>query len=110
MIIFYLAFIYPMVYTVTEDTGKEFAYHERLTKELADEVYYARPYHSWDRGLNENTNGQLRQYWPKSMVLKKVTNEEVRAVVTQLNRRPRKTLGFKTPEELMQNHMAALAA
>jgi transposase, IS30 family len=98
------------LHTITADNGKEFAYHERLTKELEAEVYFARPYHSWERGLNENTNGLLRQYWPKSMDLKKVTNEEVRAVVTQLNRRPRKTLGFKTPEELMQNHMAALAA
>jgi IS30 family transposase len=98
------------LHTITADNVKEFAYHERLTNELGAAVYFARPYHSWERGLNENTNGLLRQYWPKSMDLKKVTNKEIVAVVTQLNQRPRKTLGFKTPEVLMHNHMAAEAA
>jgi IS30 family transposase len=98
------------LHTITADNGKEFAYHECLTNELGAAVYFARPYHSWERGLNENTNGLLRQYWPKSMDLKKVTNKEIVAVVTQLNQRPRKTLGFKTPEVLMHNHMAAVAA
>ena len=98
------------LHTITADNGKEFAYHEELTTELGAAVYFARPYHSWERGLNENTNGLLRQYWPKSTNFKQVTDKEVAATVTQLNQRPRKTLGFKTPEVLMQNHMAAQAA
>ena len=98
------------LHTITADNGKEFAYHEELTTELGAAVYFARPYHSWERGLNENTNGLLRQYWPKSTNFKQVTDKEVATTVTQLNQRPRKTLGFKTPEVLMQNHMAAQAA
>lgn len=99
-----------VLHTITADNGKEFAYHEQLTAELGAAVYFARPYHSWERGLNENTNGLLRQYWPKSTDFKKVTSREVAKVVTQLNQRPRKTLEFKTPEVLMQNYMAAQAA
>lgn len=99
-----------VLHTITADNGKEFAYHEQLSTELGAAVYFARPYHSWERGLNENTNGLLRQYWPKSTDFKTVTSREVSEVVAQLNQRPRKTLGFKTPEVLMQNHMAALAA
>jgi IS30 family transposase len=98
------------LHTITADNGKEFAYHEQLTAKLGAAVYFARPYHSWERGLNENTNGLLRQYWPKSTDFTQVTDKDVLAVVTQLNQRPRKTLGFKTPEVLMQNHMAAQAA
>lgn len=98
------------LHTITADNGKEFAYHEELTAELGAAVYFARPYHSWERGLNENTNGLLRQYWPKSTNFKQVTDKEVMAIVTQLNQRPRKTLGFKTPDVLMQNYMAAQAA
>lgn len=98
------------LHTITADNGKEFAYHEQLTKELKAAVYFARPYHSWERGLNENTNGLLRQYWPKCTDFKQVSDEEVAAVMTQLNQRPRKTLGFKTPADLMHNYLAAQAA
>ena len=98
------------LHTITADNGKEFAYHEELTAELGVAVYFARPYHSWERGLNENTNGLLRQYWPKSTNFKHVTDKEIMTTVTQLNQRPRKTLGFKTSVFLMRNHMAALAA
>jgi IS30 family transposase len=88
----------------------EFVYHEELRDKLGTKVYFARPYHSWERGLNENTNGLLRQYWPKSTDFKKVTSTEVTYVMTKLNQRPRKTLSFKTPEELMHNYMAAIVA
>lgn len=98
------------LHTITADNGKEFAYHERITEELGAQVYFAHPYHSWERGLNENTNGLLRQYWPKSTDFKKITQEEVDAVVWDLNNRPRKTLGFETPENLMDNYLAAQAA
>jgi len=98
------------LHTITADNGKEFAYHEQLTAELGAAVYFARPYHSWERGLNENTNGLLRHYWPKCTDFTKVTAREIKKNVSQLNRRPRKTLRFKTPEVLMHNHMAAIAA
>jgi IS30 family transposase len=98
------------VFTITADNGKEFAYHEQMTKALGAQVYFADPYSSWQRGLNENTNGLLRQYWPKNTDFKKVSAREVKAVIVQLNKRPRKKLGFKTPRRLMENHMAAIAA
>ena len=99
-----------LVHTITADNGKEFAYHERIAEALDAKVYFARPYHSWERGLNENTNGLLRQYWPKSTDLKTVTKDSVETVVAQLNARPRKTLNYSTPEKLMGKKMAAKAA
>lgn len=98
------------VHTITADNGKEFAYHEKITAALGAPVYFAHPYHSWERGLNENTNGLLRQYWPKETNFKQVTDDEVEHVVGELNNRPRKVLAFYTPAELMENHMAAIAA
>jgi len=98
------------VLTITADNGKEFAYHEKMTKALGAPVYFADPYCSWQRGLNENTNGLLRQYWPKQTDFKKVSATEVKDVIVQLNDRPRKKLNFKTPAKLMADHMAAIAA
>lgn len=98
------------VHTITADNGKEFAYHETISKALCTEVYFAHPYSSWERGLNENTNGLLRQYFPKNTDFKAVTQKAVKHAVNRLNSRPRKGLGFKTPAQLMGNHMAALAA
>lgn len=99
-----------VVHTITADNGKEFAYHERISKALSADIYFAHPYSSWERGLNENTNGLLRQYFPKETDLKKVTQAEVRSAVRKLNARPRKGLEYKTPSHLMSKHMAALAA
>ena len=96
--------------TIIADNGKEFAYHKQITAALGATVYFAHPYHSWERGLNENTNGLLRQYWPKCTDFKQVSQEEVTLVVIKLNNRPRKTLGYKTPAQLMQNYLAAQAA
>ena len=98
------------VLTITADNGKEFTYHEKMTEALEAQVYFADPYSSWQRGLNENTNGLLRQYWPKSTDFKKVSQQEVSTAVVQLNNRPRKTLGYQTPALLMENHMATLVA
>jgi IS30 family transposase len=98
------------VLTITADNGKEFAYHEQMTKALNAKVYFADPYSSWQRGLNENTNGLLRQYWPKKTDFKKVSLKEVESVIVQLNNRPRKKLNFRTPAKLMAENMAALAA
>lgn len=99
-----------VVHTITADNGKEFAYHEKISKALSAEVYFAHPYSSWERGLNENTNGLLRQYFPKDTNFKGVTQREVGRAVKRLNARPRKGLDFKTPGQLMNDHRAALAA
>jgi len=98
------------VLTITADNGKEFAYHEKVTETLGANVYFADPYSSWQRGLNENTNGLLRQYWPKSTDFKSVSESEVKDVVVRLNDRPRKKLNYQTPAKLMAEHMAAMVA
>ena len=85
------------VRTITFDNGREFAWHKRVAKALGCETYFARPYHSWEKGCVENGNGLLRQYFPKGMPLDGVTRREVAAAVDQLNRRPRKRLGWDAP-------------
>lgn len=90
------------VITVTYDNGKEFVEHEAIAKALACNSYFATPYHSWERGQNENANGLLRQYFPKSMELDNVSEKEVIIAVDKLNSRPRKCLGYRTPYEAFQ--------
>ena len=87
-----------VVETITFDNGKEFAGHERIAAELGCQCYFAKPYHSWERGLNENTNGLIRQYVPKKMSFAKITTEQIAMVQHRLNTRPRKCLGFKPPD------------
>lgn len=87
------------VKTMTFDNGKEFTRHEDIANVLECDTYFATPYHSWERGQNENANGLLRQYFPKAMELIDVTTKQVVAAVDKLNSRPRKCLGFKTPYE-----------
>ncbi len=98
------------VLSITSDNGKEFAYHEKIAKALDCDFYFAHPYHSWERGLNENTNGLIRQYFPKQTDFKKVSQRKVDQAMDALNNRPRKVLGFKTPHYMMQKHKVALAA
>ena len=83
--------------TITADNGKEFAGHEQIKEQLNADVYFAHPYHSWERGLNENTNGLIRQYFTKGSSFETITDEEVEVVIQKLNHRPRKTLNYKTP-------------
>jgi len=90
------------VETITFDNGKEFALHEKIAKAIKCDTYFAKPYHSWERGQNENANGLLRQYFPKSMELIEVTAKQVFKAVHKLNSRPRKCLGFKTPYEVFE--------
>lgn len=90
-------------HTLTFDNGKEFAGHEAMSAHLQAAVYFAHPYHSWERGLNENTNGLLRQYFPKKTNLRNITDEELQRAIDQLNHRPRKCLGYKTPFEVFYN-------
>jgi IS30 family transposase len=89
--------------TLTFDNGKEFAEHEFIASCLEAKVYFARPYCSWQRGLNENTNGLLRQFFPKGCSLLKVTKTQVDEAVYLLNHRPRKCLGYRTPHEVFYN-------
>lgn len=86
--------------TLTFDNGKEFAEHEFIAKCLEAKVYFAHPYCSWERGLNENHNGLLRQYFPKDSSLLEVTHDEVNDAIYQLNHRPRKCLDYRTPHEV----------
>lgn len=86
--------------TLTLDNGTEFSDWERLEKQSGMTIYFAYPYHSWERGTNENTNGLLRQYFPKSMDFNCITAEDLAQVVKRLNDRPRKRLKFKSPKQL----------
>ena len=96
-------------YTITLDNGSEFANHLAFAKALQTSVYFARPHHPWQRGLNENTNGLLRHYFPKGSNLHKATPEEVQHATDRLNHRPRKCLGWRTPHEVFYDRpMTAL--
>jgi IS30 family transposase len=88
------------LHTITFDNGKEFAYHAQLKNALGADNYFAHPYHSWERGLNENHNGLTRQYLPKGIALDKVTAKEIRVIQDKLNNRPKKLLDYKTPNEV----------
>jgi IS30 family transposase len=86
------------VHTITYDNGREFCYHEIINKKLKCKSYFAKPYHSWERGTNENTNGLIRQYLPKGSDLRKVQQEQLTRIMNGLNTRPRKVLSYRTPE------------
>jgi IS30 family transposase len=88
------------VHSLTSDNGKEFSQYQTMAKELGTDFYFAHPYSSWERGTNENTNGLLRRFFPKGTDFDKVTQEEIDWVVDKLNNRPRKCLGFRTPNEV----------
>ena len=83
--------------------GREFSDHQVIASDLEARVYFAHPYSSWERGVNENTNGLIRQYFPKNRDLTAVTKAETDYVMNRLNHRPRKTLGFRTPYEVFFN-------
>ena len=91
------------VLTITMDNGKEFYQHTKIAKALAAKTYFCRPYHSWEKGLNENTNGLIRQYFPKQTDFRNIGDREIRRVQDELNHRPRKTLGYETPSVLFLN-------
>ena len=99
------------VKTITYDNGREFAAHQDMETDLDARVYFAHPYASWERGTNENTNGLLRQYFPKKRNLAEVTEQEIAHAEQRLNNRPRKCLGFKTPHEVFfgEKHQLTVA-
>ena len=91
------------VHTITVDNGKEFALHQRIAEKLEANVYFADPYSSWQRGLNENTNGLIRQYFPKKTPFTDIKEQQAKFVQMRLNDRPRKALQFKTPYQCFFN-------
>lgn len=88
------------VITMTSDNGKEFAEHKKIASKLNAKFYFAHPYSSWERGLNENTNGLIRQYFPKGSDFTNITQREINRAMNRLNNRPRKCLGIKTPNQV----------
>ena len=88
------------VQSITYDNGKEFAGHLDISKTLQAQCFFATPYHSWERGLNEHTNGLIRQYFKKGSDLSQLTTEEIQRVEDALNDRPRKVLHYRTPREV----------
>ncbi|MCP1773488.1 IS30 family transposase [Neisseria perflava] len=88
------------VKTLTLDNGKEFYRHRKFADALNAQTYFCRPYHSWEKGLVENTNGLIRQYFPKQTDFREWDDDEIQKVADNLNHRPRKTLGYETPSSL----------
>jgi IS30 family transposase len=89
--------------TLTLDNGVEMSNYEEIERKTSLRVYFAHPYHSWERGTNENTNGLLRFYFPKKMSFSNLTQAELDRAVKELNTRPRKRLGYKTPEQMFKS-------
>lgn len=96
------------VLTITVDNGKEFAFHKTIAEQLGATIYFAHPYRSWERGLNENTNGLIRQYFPKKHDFRTISKNDVAFVEYRLNTRPRKMLNFKKPQEVFLTSLVAL--
>ena len=96
------------VHTITYDNGREFSDHEGMASDLEASIYFANPNASWERGLNENTNGLIRQYFPKDRDLTTVTKYEIEQAMDKLNHRPRKSLGYRTPHEVFFNTKTSL--
>lgn len=105
-----LAKLKDRIKTITLDNGLEFSEHEKIALALGADIYFAHPYASWERGINENTNGLIRQYFPKDTDFNLVSDEEIQYVMDRLNNRPRKTLGCRSPNELFKGLRVDLLA
>jgi IS30 family transposase len=97
------------VRTITNDNGPEFADYKHTAKRLNTSVYFSDPYCSWQRGTNENTNGLIRQYFPKGTDFSKVSTYKIKKVENLLNTRPRKNLCFRTPSEVVKRKKSGVA-
>jgi len=95
-----------IVKTITSDNGKEFAYHQEIERKLDIDFYFAEPYKSWQRGLNEHTNGLIREYIPKKSKFIDYSHKQITAIQDKLNHRPRKVLSYKTPHEVFFGKIA----
>jgi IS30 family transposase len=93
----------PLIHTITSDNGKEFANHKEIAEELNIDYFFAKPYHSWERGANENLNGLVRQYFPKKSNFDQIKKEQVEEAEKRLNNRPRKRYNYRTPNEVFVN-------
>ena len=98
--------IKDLLTTITSDNGKEFANHQRISKELDLDFYFARPYHSWERGANENLNGLIRQYIPKRSDFSQICPNYILEVQEKLNNRPRKRFNYLSPKEVLNLKVA----
>ncbi|MBA3535440.1 MAG: IS30 family transposase [Tatlockia sp.] len=106
-VVFLLSPIKRYVLTITSDNGCEFAQHEWIARNLETSIYFAHPYHSWERGLNENTNGLIRQYIPKGSSFSDLTPERIKEIENRINSRPRKSLNYFTPDEIFYKQQRA---
>jgi len=95
-----------ITHTITSDNGKEFAYHKQVSDALSTNFYFANPYHSWERGLNEHTNGLIRQYLPKKSKFLNVSKQEIIMIQNRLNHRPRKVLNYRTPYQVFMTEFS----
>jgi IS30 family transposase len=104
----------PYLRTITADNGKEFAGHEQVAENLEVDYFFANPYHSWERGSNENLNGLIRQYFTKGSDFTEITNKRVKEIETKLNNRPRKRYNYENPifvmNQLLFNQKVALVS
>ena len=98
------------VKTITFDNGLEFSEHKVIAKGLEADIYFAHSYASWQRGTNENTNGLIRQYFPKGTDFNDITDEQIKYVMDRLNNRPRKTRNCRSPNELFMGLQVDLLA
>jgi len=98
------------LHTITGDNGKEFAEHERISRKLNTDFFFAHPFAAWERGTNENMNGLVRQYIPKRRQFDTISEHELLFITNRLNHRPRKCLDFRTPIEVFFEHSVALAS
>ena len=92
--------------SMTHDNGLEMANHKWLSNKTGLDIYFAHPYSSWERGTNENTNGLIRRFFPKGTDFSKINSNQLRSAQNNLNNRPRKVLGYKTPNEMMELELA----
>jgi len=96
----------PFLNTITSDNGKEFAKHQEINSALEIDFYFANPYSPWERGANENINGLIRQYIPKSSSFEELTQEKIIEIQEKLNNRPRKRFNFETPNDMFNQKVA----
>lgn len=96
----------PYLFTITSDNGKEFAMHQEISKALEIDFYFANPYSPWERGANENLNGLIRQYIPKSTSFEEISAERIIEIQEKLNNRPRKRFNFETPNYMFNQKVA----
>ena len=99
-----------ITHTITADNGTEFTLHEKVSETLNLQYYFCDPYSSWQRGLNEHTNGLIRQYIPKKTCFENISKEEIVMIANKINHRPRKSLGYKTPFEVFMKGFASQMA